>query len=203
MSNIKAVLFDLDGVLIDACEIHREAFRVAIRSVGLKDNYRDSDLEGRPTKTKCHLLGISDPVMLARINEKKQELTMRACLLYPEDPARCEILERLSDDGLLLGCVTNSIKITAEGFLASSGLYFYLDCLVHNECVMMPKPDPQCYRLAMEHFNLHPKECLILEDSPIGLEAARRSGGHVMETTFNTMSYASIRNSIDAIGAAN
>ena len=199
MTKIKAILFDMDGVLVNACEIHRKAFRDAVKSVGLKDNFRDEDLEGRPTKVKLQLCGITDPATCARINEKKQELTGKAALLYPEDPERCLMLEKLTDDGFLIGCVTNSIQWTAEGFLTYSGLFFYLDLLVTNENVMLPKPDPSCYRLAMEKLGVAPHETLIVEDSRIGLEAARRSGAHVLETTFDTLSYEQVKNRIKEV----
>ncbi|MCB0363538.1 MAG: HAD family hydrolase, partial [Bdellovibrionales bacterium] len=56
----------------------------------------------------------------------------------------------------------------------------YLDLILSNEDVTQPKPDPQIYNKAMEFFNLSPSQCLVVEDNPHGLEAARRSGAHVM-----------------------
>lgn len=199
MSKIKAICFDMDGVLVDACEIHRQAFREAVKSVGIKDNFRDVDLEGRPTSIKMNLLGILDNDIRKKINEKKQAITWQKALLYPEDPERCLILECLADEGYKLACVTNSVQTTADGFLTQSGLYFYLDLLVTNENVMLPKPDPSPYRLAMERLGVTAAETLIVEDSPIGLESARRSRAHVLETTFDTFSYEAIKNRIQEV----
>ena len=72
-------------------------------------------------------------------------------------------------------CVTNSIRETATEMLISTGQYDFIDKLYSNEDVEKNKPHPDCYNHAVKELNLDPSKCIIVEDSPKGLEAAHSS----------------------------
>jgi len=78
-------------------------------------------------------------------------------------------------------CVTNAIRKSAELMLDKTGQMEYMEFIVANEDVEDNKPSPECYMLAMSKLRLLPTECLIIEDSPKGVEAADASGAHVLE----------------------
>ena len=67
-----------------------------------------------------------------------------------------------------------------EIMLEKSDLLKYMDIVVSAEEVSEPKPSPEMYERIISHFNLHPEECLIIEDNENGIKAARSSGAHVL-----------------------
>jgi len=84
-----------------------------------------------------------------------------------------------------------------------SGLDEYFELLVSNEDVSRPKPDPEIYSTAMTRIGVKPSETIIVEDSPHGLEAARRSGAHVCQVSgFADVDYFKVRSAIDRVERA-
>lgn len=175
---IRALAFDLDGVLVDACDLHRKAFRYALVDVlsyqlSPEDEVR---LEGRPTKAKLALLGFGGATADA-VAYRKQEITAS---LIPEtikpNPFLRVALDKLRKQ-YVVGCVSNSIRSTIEDCLAFS--YLEVDLIISNEDVSKPKPDPCGYNTFMDGLGLNPDEVLIFEDSEVGLTAARASDAHV------------------------
>ena len=76
----------------------------------------------------------------------------------------------------------------------------YIDLILSNQDVSKSKPDPEIYFKAIEYFNLRPDECLILEDNPHGMAAARASGAHVLEIpNIKDTNYLNIINKINTI----
>jgi beta-phosphoglucomutase len=183
---IKAVLFDMDGVLIDAKEWHYEALNDVLAAFGMTID-RDAHLstyDGLPTRRKLEMLSMARglPVGLHElINELKQartaEIAMQRCRPTFN---HVQALTKLKADGLKLGVCSNSVRQSVELMVRLSGLANYLDVLVSNEDVKHSKPDPEMYVKAMELLGVSPKETLILEDNEHGIAAARASGAHVM-----------------------
>jgi beta-phosphoglucomutase len=89
--------------------------------------------------------------------------------------------ETLRDMGFVIGCVTNSIRETATLMLSKTGQYDFMQILITNEDVTKPKPDSECYRKAMEEFDVQPEETLIIEDSEKGYIAATNSKAYVLK----------------------
>jgi len=177
----KLIMFDLDGVLVDACDWHRDAFLEAIRPVRIMSaEEHDANLKALPTKTKLDILNIPEEYR-AQIEENKQHSTLS--LIYKNckrDDRLCFLLDRLCRDGHILACVTNSIRLTAKIMLKQSGLNSYLDMLVTNEDVWLPKPNPEGYMKVMTAYRMSPKDSIIVEDSDRGAEAGLRTGATVV-----------------------
>lgn len=186
---IKLVLFDMDGVLVDACEAHRQTFRQACADYGQMFTAEyERELEGRPTRTKLAMLGI-DRSLAETIQRRKQELTLARARTYRPEPERADLLRALRTAGVGTACVTNSIRETSVAFLSSAGLFEHLDDLVTNEDVERAKPDPQGYlrATARARVTATPNETLVLEDSPVGLSAAYASGAKVLPVQFDLL----------------
>lgn len=183
---IKAVLFDMDGVLIEAKDWHYEALNSALDPFGMAID-RDAHLatfDGLPTRKKLEILSKTRgfPVRLQSFaNRIKQKLTMEiaASKCRPVFQHRFA-LTRLKTDGFNIAVCSNSIRHTVEQMMELSGLRGEIDLIVSNEDVSNPKPDPEMYQLAIRHFGISPTEALILEDNDHGITAARASGAHVM-----------------------
>lgn len=183
---IKAILFDMDGVLIDAKEWHYEALNRALKLFGMSISRFDhlTSFDGLPTLRKLELLtlerGLPKNLHLF-INEMKQMYTMEIV------HTRCKptfiheyALSNLQALGYKLAVCSNSVRNTVETMMQKSALSGYLDYLISNEDISNGKPDPEMYLQAMEYFALKPAECLIIEDNENGIKAARASGGHLL-----------------------
>ena len=85
--------------------------------------------------------------------------------------------------------------------LEKTGQLQYMDFVISNEDVSSPKPSPEGYNIAIEKFNLQPKECMIVEDAPKGLEAARQTGANVYEVSgYNEVTLENILTKINYFG---
>lgn len=176
MATVELVIFDMDGVLADLCEIHRKAFRqaLALNGINLTPD-REVELEGRPTAVKLALLGVGDDIA-AEVKQAKQDLTLDALSELKVDPPKIEALKWLRSRGIKTAVYTNSVRQTALLALENMGLLEHLDLITSNQEVTSPKPDPEGYLLTMQKMQVSAERTLILEDSPVGLEAAIWSG---------------------------
>ena len=185
---IKCVLFDLDGVLVDACEWHYESLNRALKKVaGIEINREDheSTYNGLPTKAKLDLLlksGLIVESQMREIWDLKQQYTIEVISEKAAPDASKVVLHNfLKSRDLKVGCVTNSIRKTAELMLRQTGQIDLLDFLITNEDVSRPKPDPAGYQKAMDFFGVGPDKTLIFEDSEKGLKAAIDSGAFTVQ----------------------
>ncbi len=186
-SMIKAILFDLDGVLVDMPEGHYEALNKALSLFGAKINREEhvSVFNGLPTKAKIEKMERDGrlPVGLKDfINSVKQKHTKEIIPKYcVPDYSKIILLKHLKKQGYKLGCCSNSIKETLHLMLKSAQLYDFFDIIIGNDEVKNHKPHPEMYLKAFEVLNIGPDDCIIVEDSPHGIEAAKRSGARVFE----------------------
>jgi HAD superfamily hydrolase (TIGR01509 family) len=184
---IKAILFDMDGVLIDAKDWHYYALNRALEHFGFTIS-RESHLstfDGLPTRQKLRMLTASRGLpegLHDFLNNLKQNYTLE--ISYQ----RCKpvfnhqyALSRLKADGYKLAVCSNSVRQSIEAMMKLSSLDIYLDHLISNEDVEKGKPDPEMYIKAMTIFDIKPDECLILEDNDHGIQAANASGGHLLK----------------------
>jgi beta-phosphoglucomutase len=145
---IKGVVFDMDGVLIDAREWHYLALNQALNIFGFNIDISDHEkrFNGLPTRVKLDTLTDEKGLpkeLHSMINEIKQERTLRiaASSCYPL-PNVISAVSSLSLLGLKLGVATNSIRVTTEAMLNYSKLIGYFDAIVTNEDVKHAKPSP-------------------------------------------------------------
>ncbi len=200
MNKIKAIIFDMDGVLIEAKEWHYEALNKALKLFGLEISRYDHlvTYDGLPTKRKLEMLSIERdfPKGLHQfINEMKQQYTME--LVYAECKPRFyheSALSKLKKEGYKMAVCSNSIRKTVEVMIEKAALIQYFDFLLSNQDVKKGKPDPEMYNKAIATLGLTPSECLIIEDNENGLKAARASNAWVMEVeTVDDVNYQNIK----------
>ena len=201
---IKCVLFDLDGVLVDATEWHYEALNRALALFGFDITRYEhlSGYNGLPTKKKLQMLSVEKglPVSIhTMLNRLKQVYTRDEILTRCRPVFEKEyMLSRLKREGYKLAVCSNSIRESLELMIRESGLLEYFDFLVSNEDVSKPKPDPEIYVTAMARMGVAPGETIVVEDAPHGIEAARRSGAHVCQVAgFSEVNYFRGREAID------
>lgn len=204
---IKAVLFDMDGVLIDAKDWHYEALNQALLYFKAKPISREDHLtkfDGLSTQQKLKILSREeglDENLHDQINELKQKYTWKIGeeKIQPL-PIHIFAVKKLQEEGYKMAVCSNSVKKTVELFTSKAGLANYMEFLMSNEDVKNKKPDPEIYQKAIEKLGLQPEECLIIEDNINGIAAARASGAYVLEiNSILDASYKNIRNKIDRI----
>jgi beta-phosphoglucomutase len=184
---IKAVLFDMDGVLIDAKDWHYEALNDALSLFGFEISRTEhlSAYDGLPTSKKLELLSQTKGLprkLHTFLNNLKQrrthEITIQRCRpMFHHQYALAE----LKRNGKMIAVCSNSIRSTIDVMMQNAALLEYLDFFLSNEEVSAPKPNPEIYLKAIDRCGLQPSEVLIIEDNHHGIEAARKSGGYVME----------------------
>lgn len=179
---IEAVIFDMDGVLIDAKEWHYEALNRALEYFGYTISRADhlSTFDGLPTRRKLEML--SQERGLPRglhgfLNELKQQYTVDQVHLKCRPVFVHEYaLSNLKARGYKLGLGSNSIRSTVELMMTKSNLADYLDVMVSNEDVARAKPHPDIYLKAAEELGVAPERCLVVEDNANGIKAAEAAG---------------------------
>jgi HAD superfamily hydrolase (TIGR01509 family) len=184
---IKAVIFDMDGVLIDAKEWHFETLNKALKLFGAEISRYDHlvTFDGLPTKKKLEMLSLEGGFprgLHGFINELKQQYTIEVVYTKCKPVFQQQYaLSRLKSDGYKLAVCSNSIRKSVEIMMEKSSLLEYLDFFLSNQDVKNGKPDPEMYLLAIKKLNLVPEECLIVEDNEHGVRAALASGAHILK----------------------
>lgn len=186
-NEIKAILFDMDGVLIDAKDWHYEALNKALNLFGMEISKYDHlhTFDGLPTKVKLEIL--SEEFYLPKsihpfINQMKQAYTTEIIYQKCHPMFHHEYaLSKLHSAGYKIAVCSNSVRQTIELMMERSGLMKYLDLIVSNEDVVNAKPDPEMYQTVISRFGVKPNECIVVEDNPNGIQAGRASGATVLE----------------------
>tara|TARA_Y100000004_G_scaffold162116_1_gene190599 strand:+ start:115 stop:1503 length:1389 start_codon:yes stop_codon:yes gene_type:complete len=178
------VIFDLDGVLVDARELHYEALNRALATVDEKYVVQRqehlSTYDGLPTSKKLNMLTKNKGLPKELHNtvwKRKQEMTYKIISEEMEyDERMRSVLRRLREDGHRICCASNSIRESVKMMLLKKGLLEYIEFIYSNQDVKHPKPSPEMYLKCMIKAGIGPKYTLIVEDSHIGRKAALSSG---------------------------
>jgi HAD superfamily hydrolase (TIGR01509 family) len=202
---IKLVIFDLDGVLVDARELHYEALNEALADVDPKYIIQRpehlSTYDGLSTTKKLNMLtkakGLSKELHDA-VWRLKQKKTMEIIDAFTPDLRMIQILKRLKREGHTIACATNSIRETAKLQLIRRGFFEHIDFLYSNQDVNKPKPSTEMYLRCMLKAGVDPDETVIIEDSHHGRKAAMSSGAYLCAVKDSTdVDYNKIRKVID------
>lgn len=184
---VEAVVFDMDGVLIDAREWHYEALNRALDHFGMAISRFDHlvTYDGLPTRTKLEMLTREHglPVELhGFINQLKQDFTLETVWRECRPTFNHEYaLSRLKRDGYPLGVASNSVRRSITEMLGRARLLHLMDVVVSAEEVEQGKPHPDIYLRAAAQLGVHPSRVLVVEDNEKGVAAARAAGCHVLQ----------------------
>lgn len=181
---IKAVIFDMDGVLIDSEIVYirhqHQALREKYPWVTLESLYPMVGMSS--TEDKPFLAGLlhrdaSDPAFLQEIRELYAACTVHyPDILRPQAPG---VLAALREMGLQVALASSSNTETIRRVLSSCGLERYFDVVVSGDQFRRSKPDPAIYLHTMERLGRRPQECLVVEDSTYGVQAGAAAGAAV------------------------
>ncbi len=183
-SSVKALIFDMDGLLVDSEGLAAVAMDRLLESYGL---HRNPEIHQR-------LLGrrLVEALAIARdeyvIGDDLDTLVSCYADLRTEAlrgavkpmPGAMEIVERARKAGLLVALATSGMRIHVDISLGETGLAGYFDTETTGDEVSRGKPAPDLFLLAAERTGVEPGEAIVLEDSPLGVEAARNAGMRVI-----------------------
>ncbi len=186
---IKAIIFDLDGVLIDATEWHYEALNKALGLFGRNIN-RDDHIKiynGLPTNRKLEImskkkmlpLGVHEIIKTMKKKYTNEIINQNCRPSYKKQL----LLNHLRQKNYLLACCSNAQKYSVLNMLKMSQIDHYFDHIIGNDEGYEPKPAPDIYLEAFKRLKISPSEAIIIEDAPHGIEAAKRSGAQVIKVS--------------------
>ena len=183
---IKAIIFDLDGVLVDTKKIHFEALNAALikyrfEKITIDDHVKVFD--GLPTTEKLKILQKKKRLpkkYFARINKYKQKVTTQ--ILKKNIKKNDKIIQMMKSlhKNYKIAVATNAVNSTLKICLSKLGISKYVHFKLSNEDIVNPKPNPEIYLRIFIKFGIYPSEALIIEDSHYGREAAISSGAKLL-----------------------
>jgi HAD superfamily hydrolase (TIGR01509 family) len=176
---IEAVIFDMDGVLVDSEPLHLEATNTILGQFGL--HYTEEEIKP--------YLGMDERSFWAEMREKHgleadpeglgKERIAEAVRMIREGlqpmPGVPEVITGLHMRGLTLAVATSSARIVAEATLDEIGLMNSFRAVITADDVARAKPDPAIFLKAAEAIDCLPETCMVIEDSPNGIDAAVRA----------------------------
>ncbi len=204
---IKLIIFDLDGVLVDARELHYEALNAALSTINNKyvigRQEHLSTYDGLSTTKKLNML-TKEKYLPQHLHDEiwklKQEKTLDIIRRFEPDLRIISLLQKIKEQGITIACATNSIRDTAKLQLIKKGFFEYIDFMYSNQDVNKPKPSSEIYLRCMLKADVDPQETLIIEDSHHGRKAAINSGGHLCPVKNSSdVTYNKIQNFINKI----
>jgi HAD superfamily hydrolase (TIGR01509 family) len=179
MQKLKAILFDLDGTLIDSEYFHYQCWIEILETYSLSMTYEEwvntyagypLPINSKTIKEKYNLnIGLSE-LILWRERLSKTGFSTRDINLMP---FALETIQFFKQKGLKLAVVTASPRPDVDLIFARNGLSNYFDLMVTRTDVTLTKPDPECYNFCCQQLGLNKDECLAFEDTINGLTAAK------------------------------
>lgn len=178
---IKAVLFDMDGILYDSERFYMDITVRVMRSLGYTGPEESLyAVVGTTAKGTWKILyDLLEGEYSGRTIERKWIEYLRghplnyAEAMFPDIP---ETLKRLQDAGIRMACCSSSTPSVIQDSLKQMQILSYFTYVVSSEEIERAKPDPMIYLLAAEKLDVKPEECAVYEDSALGIEAGKRAG---------------------------
>ncbi len=179
---LKALLFDLDGLIFDSEKIYYEKWKQAGIECGYDIPHETLlSLRACDSQLACENLerSLGAPGSYAPIRRRRKELMEEYIRTHQMDvkPGVYELLEKAGTlPGVRKAVVTMSHKGEKENVLRAAGLMQYFDMIITAEDVQHGKPYPDIFLHACDRLSLKPSECIVYEDSPNGIESAVAAG---------------------------
>ncbi|RKD32744.1 beta-phosphoglucomutase [Thermohalobacter berrensis] len=183
MSNVKACIFDLDGVIVDTAKYHYLAWKRLANELGF--DFTEKDNERLKGVSRMESLEILLEIGQVEVDEKtKVELAEKKNGWYREYitkmdeseilPGAKEFIETLKENNFKVA-IGSSSKNTMT-ILESINMVDYFDAIIDGNKITKAKPEPEVFLLGAEALGINPKECVVFEDAKAGIEAAKRAG---------------------------
>jgi HAD superfamily hydrolase (TIGR01509 family) len=177
---IEAVIFDLDGLMIESEQFNFDVIRRLLEKYGkqVDEAWFEPTIGMDNLETAEFMINATGLHLTpeAFIQEKHNLMIGVLPEVTKHNPGLMEVLGDLVDAQLKLGVASNSFKVYVRTALETLGVYGSFGCVLSADDVEHTKPAPDIYLLAAERLGVQPEKCLALEDSPLGMQAALAAG---------------------------
>jgi beta-phosphoglucomutase len=176
---LKALIFDMDGVIIDSHPAHRHAWRAFLESLGksVSDVELDFVLDGRKRdEILCHFLGNLSKDKIRKYGEQKDKFLREQALAIEPIPGVVDFLSKAREAGLATAVATSASETRTRRVLDELSLVEKFDVMSCGNEVRRGKPNPAIYRLTCQKLGIGPKWSVAIEDAVSGVRAARTAG---------------------------
>lgn len=176
---LKAVIFDLDGVVADSHPIHETAWKTLLSEAGLRPDAINVDFlyAGHPRREILkHYLGTLSDAEIERWGRRKDELYELSAKKLQSKPGIPRTLTQLHNAGIACALATSAGRTRTIESLDHLGLAKYFSVVVAGEDVRKAKPAPDIFLLAAKKLGVEPRNCAVVEDSVAGVKAAVAGG---------------------------
>lgn len=176
----KAVLFDVDGVLVDSYQAHFKSWQAMLGEQGVE--FTEAEFRATFGRTSediiAELYDNNLPVdEIKRLDDRKEALYRDIIREeFPPIDGAAELVDTLADAGFALGVGSSGPPANVMLTLESLGRVDKFGAIITREQVTRGKPDPQVFALGAEQFGISPNQCAVVEDAPAGIEAANNAG---------------------------
>lgn len=182
-----AFVFDMDGVIVDSNPYHK----IALREFCGKHGYTLTETElrekiyGRANKDWIpNLFGRIDPALAKRYADEKESLFREIYAPHIQAvPGLIEFLDELDRSHIARAIATSAPRANVDFTLDRTGIRHYFEVILDESLVNKGKPDPEIYLKTAKALNLPPNQCVVIEDSLSGVEAATAAGSRVIAIT--------------------
>ena len=180
---IKAVIFDLDGVIVDTAHYHYVAWQKLAKELGITFTEKENEkLKGVSRMRSLEIILELGGISLS--DEKKEELATKKNSWFvdyieaikPEEIFKGvkQMLNSLRENGYKVALASSSKN--AETVLRLLEIKGFFDAVVDGTMIIKSKPDPEIFLLAASKVGVYPNECIVFEDAEAGVEAAIAAG---------------------------
>lgn len=181
---MNAAIFDLDGTLVDSYDAHFVAWRAVSASHGVEiseaDYYRHFGRRNEDLLRECWTRAargtLDDAQVHALDHEKEAAYRAQVATRFPVMAGATDLVRALREAGWLLAVGSSGPPANVQLALEGLGLTDCFHAIVTGKDVRRSKPDPECFLLAAERLGVVPSQCVVLEDAPAGIAAAKAAG---------------------------
>ena len=180
LNDIKGVIFDLDGTLVDSMWIWKQ---IDIEYLGARNIEMPADLQSKIEGMSFYETAvyfkeaykIPDSPEVIKDNWNMMAMEKYRSVVPLKEGVK-EFLQLLRDRGIVIGIATSNSRILTEAALDNLGISKYFGAIVTGSEIIKGKPEPDVYLTAAKKLLVDPKSCLVFEDLPFGIMAGKRAG---------------------------
>jgi beta-phosphoglucomutase family hydrolase len=176
---LSAIIFDMDGVVIDSHPVHKKSWSLFLQSVGREVSEEELEFVVEGTKREDilrHFLGDLDPDQLHEYGLRKEALFRQQAISIQPIPGVKTFIQDAAANGLLVALASSGSKTRVHYILDHLCVKEKFGVIVTGDDVKNGKPDPSVFRLAAERLGVAASEALVFEDAIAGVQAAKSAG---------------------------